>query len=125
MSSLPIFDNTEYKALEEILGTEKTLEIYEEYKLDAAPRIQSLSTEKLGGDQRHKHLHTMASMSGNMGFKRMEAECRRLMDAMPSMDEAAIMQALNNLADLYEQGCSRFELANGQDSTLAARAANN
>jgi hypothetical protein len=61
----------------------------------------------------HVHLHSMASMAGNMGFARMESECRRMMDAMAGLSDADLNGQIRTLHELYKQGCGAFEQIHG------------
>ncbi len=106
----PLFDRGQYDSLVEVLGAKKTLEIYAEYKRDADTRFAALFARP-GADDIHRHLHSMASMAGNMGFIRMEHECRRLMDAG---DEPGIASDLRALYGIYGEGCVALEAVYGR-----------
>lgn len=108
-----LFDKNQYKSLTDVLGEEKTLEIYGEFKRDAGERFAALLSGFSREDVR-RELHSMASMAGNMGFVRMEAECRRLMENIEAIGDTLLGDELRALHALYEQGCTALEQVYGR-----------
>lgn len=110
---IPLFDQAQYQSLVGILGADKSYDIYKEFYRDAAVRIKDLRAGTLERKKIHVHLHSMSSMAGNMGFKRMEFECRRLLDVLESMPEGVLAEDMKALEQLYQQGCVAFDQYNG------------
>ena len=106
---IPLFDQAQYNSLVGILGADKSFEIYREFQSDANERMKELRSGALDHKRIHAHLHSMSSMAGNMGFKRMESECRRLLDVLPTIPEAVLNEDLKALEQLYQQGCVAFD----------------
>lgn len=108
-----LFNREQYESLVEILGADKTLAIYGEFKRDAGARFAGLRAA-MPREAVNRELHSMASMAGNMGFARMESECRRLMDIADTMPEELLVSEMRALYTLYEQGCAALERVYGR-----------
>lgn len=99
------FNVKTYHQVEDLLGEERTQELRHKFVCDAKERFHDIKTRTLRSEEVRRHLHSLISVSGYLGFEEFSQTCRDTVDCKEGITDGK----LKHIYRLFDDICSEHK----------------